>query len=219
MTDIQKLYANRFADTGLEKRDRVWKVLCERFFDRLIDPDSTVLDLGCGYGEFINNIRCGHKLAVDVNPDAAAHLDPSVTFHRKSLTDLADIASDSIDTVFTSNVLEHLASKQECSEVLRGVWRILKPAGQFILLGPNVKYAYREYWDFYDHHLPLSDLSMAEGLRQAGFAVTRVVPRFLPFTMNNSVPTADLLVRLYLALPIAWRILGKQFLVIAAKPQ
>jgi len=217
MTDIQKLYADRFANTGLEKRDRVWKVLCERFFDPLIDPDSTVLDLGCGYGEFINNVRCSHKLALDVNPDAAAHLDPSVKFYRKSLTDLAEIASDTVDTVFTSNVLEHLANKQECSEVLRGVLRILKPRGQFILLGPNVKYAYREYWDFYDHHLPLSDLSIAEGLRQAGFAVMRVVPRFLPFTMNNSVPTADFLVRLYLAMPIAWRLFGKQFLVIATK--
>lgn len=217
MTDIQKLYANRFIDTGLEKRKRVWKALCEQFFDPLIDADGTVLDLGCGYGEFINNVRCRHKIAVDVNPDAAAHLHSDVRFFRTRVTDLSAIGADSIDTVFTSNMLEHLTSKQECSDVMREAWRILKPHGQFILLGPNIKYAYREYWDFYDHHLPLSDLSIAEGLRQSGFAALRVVPRFLPYTMNSTLPTADFLVRLYLSTPFAWRLFGKQFLVIAKK--
>jgi SAM-dependent methyltransferase len=218
MTDVQKLYANRFIDTGLEKRDRVWKVLCERFFDRLIDADDTVLDLGCGYGEFINNVRCRHKLAVDANPDAAARLNSGVRFYERFITELDVFENDSVDTVFTSNVLEHLASKQECSEVLRGVWRLLRPGGQFILLGPNIKYAYREYWDYYDHMLPLSDLSIAEGLRQSGFTLTRVVPRFLPYTMNSSLPTGDLLLWIYLALPLAWRFFGKQFLVIGKKP-
>jgi ubiquinone/menaquinone biosynthesis C-methylase UbiE len=217
MTDIQKLYAQRFVDTGLEKRDRVWKVLCERFFDPLINPDSTVLDLGCGYGEFINNVRCKHKIAVDMNPDAAARLHSEIKFYKSSATDLGVVDTDSIDAVFTSNVLEHLSSKQECSEVLRSVWRILKPNGQFIVLGPNIKYAYREYWDYYDHNLPFSELSIAEGLRLSGFVVARVFPRFLPYTMNSSLPTADLLVRIYLSMPIAWRIFGKQFLVIAKK--
>ncbi|MGA8552637.1 MAG: hypothetical protein WB678_20630, partial [Stellaceae bacterium] len=78
MADIQRLYALRFADIGLQKRQRVWKVLCNCFFNALIGSDSTVLDLACGYGEFINNVRCGRKFAVDVNPDAAANLDECV---------------------------------------------------------------------------------------------------------------------------------------------
>jgi hypothetical protein len=52
-----------------------------------------------------------------------------------------------------------------------------------------------------------------------GFEMERVVPRFLPYTMNNATPTHELLVRAYLAIPLAWKILGKQFLVIARKPQ
>jgi hypothetical protein len=54
-------------------------------------------------------------------------------------------------------------------------------------MGPNIRYAYREYWDYYDHYLPLSHLSLGEGLTQAGFAVERVSPRFLPYTMKSSL--------------------------------
>ena len=76
----------------------------------------------------------------------------------------------------------------------------------------------REYWDFYDHYLPLSHLSIAEGLRMAGFRIEENIPRFLPFTMNNRAPTHDILIRTYLAIPLAWKLLGKQFLVTASKP-
>lgn len=217
MADLQKLYALRFADTGLEKRQRVWKVLCAHFFNDLIKPDSTVLDLACGYGEFINNVRCGRKLAVDVNPDTAANLGESIILYSNPATDLDQIESNSIDTVFTSNFLEHLASKAECDGVFSEVWRILKPHGQFIVMGPNIKYAYKEYWDYYDHTLPLSDMSVSEGLRKRGFKIVCVIPRFLPYTMNNSIPTSVALVRVYLMMPLVWRIFGKQFLVIAKK--
>jgi hypothetical protein len=95
---------------------------------------------------------------------------------------------------------------------------VLKPGGTFIVMGPNIRYAYREYWNFYDHCLPFSDLSMAEGLRIAGFTIEENIPRFLPFTMQNKVPTHDILVRAYLALPVVWKLLGKQFLITAIKP-
>lgn len=219
MTSVGNLYALRFGETGLDKRVHVWKLLCEHFFNYLIDPGHTVLDLACGYGEFINHVCCRDKIAVDVNPDAAAHLHSEVSFVCTPATDLQRIADSSIDTVFTSNFLEHLADKATCDTVFSEVWRILKPAGgQFIVLGPNIKYAYREYWDYFDHILPFSHLAIAEGLRQHGFHVVRNIDRFLPFTMNNRLPTPDIFIRAYLRMPLAWRFLGKQFLVIGSKP-
>jgi hypothetical protein len=40
------------------------------------------LDLGCGYGEFVNNIRCGMKFAMDMNPGARAHLRAGVCLKK-----------------------------------------------------------------------------------------------------------------------------------------
>jgi SAM-dependent methyltransferase len=192
-------------------------VLCRYYFDRRIPANATVLDLACGYGEFINNITAAHKLAVDLNPDAARHLKPGVVFSHAQATDLSTIGRDAVDVVFTSNFLEHLPDKQECSKVLAAVRDVLRPGGKFIVMGPNIRYLSREYWDFYDHYLPLSHLSLAEGLRVTGFRIQENIPRFLPYSMNNNTPTHDFLVRSYLALPIAWKILGKQFLVTAVK--
>jgi SAM-dependent methyltransferase len=217
MTDIAALYRTRFEQAGLDRRDRVWKVLCRHFFDERMPANATVLDLACGYGEFINNISASRKYAVDLNPDTAQYLRSDISFFKIEATNLSTIGHEVADVVFTSNFLEHLRDKKECDMVLAAVRDVLKPGGKFIVMGPNIRYAYREYWDFYDHYLPLSDLSLAEGLGIAGFGIEENIARFMPYTMNNGTPTHDLLIRAYLAFPIAWKLLGKQFLVTAVK--
>ena len=218
MTDLSTLYETRFEQTGLDKRRAVWRVLCDRFFSKYVPADAAVLDIACGYGEFITQIRAGSKAAIDMNPDAGRRLGPEIRFVHGSATDLSAFADGSIDVAFTSNFLEHLRSKEECENLFRQVLRLLAPGGRFIVMGPNIRFAYREYWDFFDHHLPLSDRSLAEGLSASGFEMERVIDRFLPFTMANKTPTADFLIRLYLAFPLAWKIMGKQFLIVARKP-
>jgi len=42
--------------------------------------------------------------------------------------------------------------------------------------------------------------------------------RFLPYTTRSPLPQHPSFVALYLAVPLAWRIFGKQFLVVARKP-
>jgi len=217
MSDIAAIYRDRFEKAGLERRERVWKVLCQHFFNRRIPPNATVLDLACGYGEFINNISAAKRMAIDLNPDASEHLAEGVEFKRLAATELGSLGDEIVDVVFTSNFLEHLSSKDECNKVFASVRKILRPKGRFIVMGPNIRYAYREYWDFYDHCLPLSHLSLAEGLRSSGFQIEENIARFMPYTMANAAPAHDFLVRAYLALPFAWRLLGKQFLVTAIR--
>src|SRR5690349_13247656 len=63
---VLSIYADRF-DKSVRKRDIMWKVLCHDYFQQFIKPDDTVLDLAAGYCEFINNIHCRKKIAVDLN--------------------------------------------------------------------------------------------------------------------------------------------------------
>lgn len=215
--DLAAIYRDRFGDRiGIVKRDRVWKTLCGAYFDDLIGVDKTVLDLACGYGEFINNATALHKLALDLNPDARDYLTASVKFMLGSATKIP-LPDEAVDIVFASNFLEHLPDKGTCSAVFQEVRRVLAAGGRFIVRGPNIRFAYREYWDWYDHFLPLSDRSLCEGLRQAGFRIVRAIPRFLPVTMEGSRPTANWMIRLYPSLPVVWPIMGKQFLVVAEK--
>ena len=62
--ELSKIYHRRFVRTAAY-RNRVWEVLTRSFFSRWVRPDHTVLDLGCGYGEFINNITAASKSAMD----------------------------------------------------------------------------------------------------------------------------------------------------------
>jgi hypothetical protein len=84
-------------------------------------------------------------------------------------------------------------------------------------MGPNIRHLPGAYWDFIDHHIPLSELSLSEALHLNGLDPTRVIDRFLPYTTQSRLPKAPLLVRVYLLLPFAWRFFGKQFLIVARK--
>lgn len=76
---------------------------------------------------------------------------------------------------------------------------------------------YKEYWDFIDHYIPLSDRSVAEALRLEGFTVELSLPRFLPYSTRGRLPQRDFLIELYVKLPVAWRFLGKQMFIIGRK--
>ena len=219
MPDLAALYRFRFPESQRPRKMAIWRVLCENFFQKLIGGDDKIVaDLACGYGEFINNIKAGKKYAIDVNADARRFLARDVEFCLASADRIEGIGSNTLEVVFTSNFLEHLKSKEECDAVLTEVLRVLKPDGKFIVMGPNIRYLAAEYWDFYDHNLPLSHLSLEEGLVQAGYEVTAVIPRFLPYTTWSALPTHPFLIKLYLSMPIAWRVLGKQYLLIGKKP-
>jgi len=218
MVDVAKLYRNRFSAEEQAAKDRIWQVLVDHFLQRYVPAEATVLDLACGYGEFIRHVRARRKLAVDINADSGAHLPSSIEFHLGPATKLDFIADGSVDFCFTSNFLEHLPSKAVVNEVLAEVHRVLRPGGRFMAMQPNIRYAYKEYWDFYDHYTALSHLSAAEAFSLAGFEVVELIDRFMPFSTKSALPKHPALVRAYLAFPPAWRILGKQFLIVGAKP-
>ncbi len=214
----QAVYRRRFA--GIEqRRAEVWRTLTRHYFHRWVNPTDTVIDLGAGYCEFINSISAAHKYALDSNPATASKAVPGVTALSADATKPWSLPSESVDVVFSSNFFEHLPTKQDFVCCLSEAFRVLRPQGRLIALGPNIRYCFDEYWDFLDHHLPFSDRSMVEALEVAGFRRELVIPRFLPFTMSTRIPHWAFLIRLYLMLPLAQRLWGKQFLVIARKPE
>jgi ubiquinone/menaquinone biosynthesis C-methylase UbiE len=214
---LEQLYKKRFSQNMLRRRNAIWKVLCASFFQKYISATYAVLDVGAGYCEFINNIKCAKKYAVDCNNDILKYADHDVcAFHGYS-TNLHFLPDNSIDMVFMSNILEHLKTKEEVLETLSETSRVLKQSGGLMILQPNIRYAYREYWDFFDHCIPLSDRSLIEALQVVGFKIERTLPRFLPYTTKNKIPHYAFLVQMYLWLPLAWKILGKQLFILARK--
>jgi SAM-dependent methyltransferase len=215
-SDLSRIYAQRFA-ANLDYRKRVWRVLIDSFFQRYVPHDATVLDLGCGYGEFINQAHAGRKYAMDLNPDAPRYLSADVEFIRQDCSQPWPVEEGSLDVIFTSNFFEHLPDKAALGRTLDQAYKALRKGGRLIAMGPNIKLVPGAYWDFWDHYIPLTESSLGEALENRSFLIERKEAAFLPFTMAGKKPAPLALVRLYLALPLSWRFLGKQFLVIAAK--
>ena len=67
--NVQKIYSERFSDQDLIHKQKIWQLLCKHFFQRYVRDSDTVLDIAAGYCEFINNIKCARKIALDINPD------------------------------------------------------------------------------------------------------------------------------------------------------
>ncbi|MFK7734064.1 MAG: class I SAM-dependent methyltransferase [Pseudomonadales bacterium] len=217
MDDLDKLYRIRFSQQQREAKDRVWKVLCEDYFQRFIPSSATVLEIASGYGEFIRHIDAQKKVAVDLNPDSADCLGTDIDFHLGSAAQLDMLADNSIDVCFSSNFFEHLPDKEVMDQVLIEARRVLKPSGIYLAMQPNLRSEPGKYWDYYDHVLPLTHLSCKEAFEKAGLTVTKLVPKFIPFSTDSKLPQHPLLVKAYLYLPIVWPLLGGQFVIAGQK--
>jgi SAM-dependent methyltransferase len=215
--ELERVYSNRF-DEVREYRKRVWRVLVSNFFQSRVPESGSVLDLGCGYGEFINSVRARRKLAMDLNPAARKHVAGEVQLFEQDCSVPWPLSNGELDVVFTSNFFEHLPDKSTLGRTLDEVLRCLKPGGKLIAMGPNIVFTGGRYWDFWDHYLPLTEASLAEGLRARGFDIAECYARFLPYTMVGGPRYPLWVLKLYLAIPLLWRLGGQQFLVVARKP-
>lgn len=192
------------------RRDLLWKTLWESCFSRLIRPDFHVLELGAGYGHFINHVRCARRFAVDQWAGFTEFVEAGVQTHVGDASDLDFIPDGSIDFAFASNLFEHL-TKEELAATLEALKRKLRPGGTLNVLQPNYRYAYREYFDDYTHISIFSDRSLCDFLAAHDFRVIAAEPRFLPLTIKSRFPVSPFLIKLYLLLP--FKPLAKQMFI------
>ena len=212
------LYDTRFSPADTQEIQRLWGPICE-FLQRWVKRDGTTIDIGAGSCHFINSIESKRAIAVDINErNLARYAAPRVERLICSAVNLAPVAGDSVDTAFASNIYEHFTDKDDVAHSVAEVFRVLKPGGRFIIMQPNFRHCVKSYFDFFDHRLAFTENAMSECLRSAGFDLERVYSRFLPYSTKSKLPRGPAFVRLYLRMPLAWRLLGKQMLIIARKP-
>lgn len=213
--NYERIYAYRFR--GIDQADRieVWKEIAPHVHGLMGRPQK-VLDPAAGRGEFIGAVEAGETWAVDGvrYPEASYGEDTTVVISPIMEAALPD---GHFDGVFVSNFLEHLADQEAIAAFLEKMRAAMEAGGRIAIMGPNYRYCSREYWDCADHYVALTHLAIAEHLYGAGFEPERVVPRYLPYSFRGLLPPSRRLTRLYLKFPPAWRMLGKQFLVIGRR--
>lgn len=215
--DLSRLYDLRFSNSERSENDRLWRVLCDQYLSRFVTSEATVLDVGAGSCGFINHISARRRIAIDLDEGILERAAGGVETHVSDIHSLPELlGASSVDVAFASNVFEHLADARELVRVLNAIRAVLRHDGTLIILQPNIRLVGGRFWDFLDHTLPLTELGMQEALRVAGFRTTFCKARFLPYTTKGRGSKPDWLLRLYLRLPPAQWVFGKQMLIVAA---
>jgi SAM-dependent methyltransferase len=214
--NYERLYNFRFRNVDQNGREAVWREISPHVHGIMGRPQK-LLDPAAGRGEFVGAVPAAETWAVDaVSYEQAAHK-PDTQVIVSEIMD-AELPADYFDGVFVSNFLEHLFDQEAIHQFLRKMLGHMEPGGRIAIMGPNYRYCAKEYWDYADHYVALTHIAIEEHLFAAGFEVARTIPQYLPYSFSGNLPTAPELVRLYLRTPPAWKILGKQFLVIGRKP-
>lgn len=194
------------------RRAKVWQALWKYHFRHRIGANDCVLDLGAGYGDFINTVSAKRRIAVDLWDGMPAHVAQGVETIVGPAHELDAIGDGAVDFAFASNLFEHLP-QEAFVKVLAALGRVLSDRGTLTVLQPNYRYAFREYFDDYTHVAVYSHVSLPDLLRAHGWDVIEVRPRFLPLSVKSRLPTHALLIGAYLRSPL--KPLGKQMLIVA----
>ena len=195
-------------------RSAIWREIC-RYLKRYVPEDSTVLDLGAGYGDFLLHICAEKKYGLESSNTLVHHWPNDVKAIIQSALDPFPINDHVISVVFASNFFEHFLI-EECQTILTEVLRVLKPGGVLIAIQPNIRLQPGRYYDDYTHKTPFTEVSFCDFLKSLGWRILKYEGRFLPFTIKSPLPKWRWLVRLYLALP--FRLFAGQFLIVAERP-
>jgi len=115
-------------------------------FDQLLkgrfNPRMRLLDAGCGGGRnLIYFLRCGYDVCgVDLSTEAIAHVRalasglaphlPADNFRVEAVEGMS-FADAGFDVVMSSAVLHFARDEEHWQEMLREMWRVLKPGGIF----------------------------------------------------------------------------------------
>ncbi len=217
--NYDRIYQHRFKGVDKVVKQAVWNEISLWIYKRMGKP-RCILDPAAGDMEFLKSIPAPEKWGVDIQEPNALQLSAmskdGIRFIHGNIFDV-DLPAEYFEGIFISNFLEHLHSPEEIDALFNRLYRSLKKNGIVAVMGPNFKYCSTDYFDCADHRLALTHISVEEFLFASEFRIEATFARFLPYSFRSKLPASPFLVKLYLGFPLAWRFLGKQFLILARK--
>lgn len=170
-----------------EKVYKFFQSLNLNYKQRILEDEKkdsfTVLDYGCGAGEFLKKLEKKHKTyGFEPNPNARKAA-ISKTEHTVFINDLSELEDQSLDIITLWHVFEHIA---EPRKILLDFYTKLKPGGLLIIAVPNhTSYdakKYKDYWAAYDvprHLYHYSKNGMVEFFKTEKWKLKKIRPLLL----------------------------------------
>lgn len=154
------------------------------------DPESRILEVGCGGGAFLAFLEeRGHRaVGVDILEEAvrmASQAAPSSLVTRADALELP-FEDSSFDRVLSHHLVEHL---EDLSAALREWRRVLKPGGKLVICTPNRRYPSPRIFEDPGHVQVYDREELVGVVRAAGFTVEKTFTVF-PHLFRDRVSVA-----------------------------
>lgn len=130
---------------------------------------SRWLDFGAGTGYFASHVNADATLlCVELDPDLRARLTQR---GLQTCADVAQLPADSVDAVYSLNVLEHIADD---AAAVRELYRVLRPGGRLLIYVPAFELLYSAMDRKVGHLRRYRRHQLAAVLSEAGFRLERI---------------------------------------------
>ena len=166
-------------NNAIKKMIRRILLFKESTSDPKFDKPGRILDIGCGNGSFLNEMKGWEKFGVEINAQAAKI--------GNDTGEMNIFAGDLIDAKYPSNFFDYIRSNHSFehisnpNETLREIHRILKPDGKLLIGVPNINSLYarffKKYWWFLGapvHVFNYSDKTLKQMLKKHGFNINKL---------------------------------------------
>ena len=141
---------------------------------------KTILDFGCGTGEFLREMKNHYWQVAGVEPSQLANGKASIATDTKIHRSISEIDETGIDVITLWHVLEHL---HDLNGSLKKFHSLLSESGTIFVAVPNFESYdanhYKTFWAAYDvprHLWHFSKENMKRVLANNGFKIVDVLP-------------------------------------------
>jgi SAM-dependent methyltransferase len=148
--------------------------------DQYSPKPATILDFGCGTGEFLHHLKKRGYHIMGVEPNPVARVKANLNLEGKVSDNLLTIKNNSVDIITLWHVLEHVHTLNETLQLLK---KILSEKGYIIIAVPNAEShdckEYKNLWAGYDvprHLWHFTQETMRALLYRNGLTLVAVKP-------------------------------------------
>lgn len=153
--------------------------------------NGKILYIGCGNGAFLSFMKSigWQTYGVEISSKAVEIARNNGHEVLEGVLNHANYPSDFFDSITLNNVLEHIA---EPTELLKEIYRILKPGGEIIVCVPNFaahsSRLFKQYWSGLlvpEHLQHFNQKSLEKALKDNGFVDVNIKGVFRKILRNN----------------------------------
>ncbi|MEX0965734.1 MAG: class I SAM-dependent methyltransferase [Bacteroidia bacterium] len=160
---------------------RKQKVIASNLADKQ-SSNTTILDIGCGTGEFLNKCKESGWKTVGVEPVADARKHAKDTFGLSVFEEVEqpEVSKQLYDAITLWHVLEHI---HDVNEAIENIYKLLKNDGFVLIAVPNSSSSnakiYGDYWAALDvprHIYHFNPSSIQKLMEKHGFSLSSIQP-------------------------------------------